>query len=386
MMKKLVVLLMAALVVPAAWTARGAPAIAAQAQPIRIGLAVGITGDISVYGEPIRAAFMLAFRQINERGQVKVDPILEDTGGGRDGAINVFQKFIQRDQVAVILGPVLSAQAFGADPLAVQAGVPVVGVSNTAKGIPEIGPTVFRVSAPEAVQIPKSIAVAKKALNLQRVVILYDNADDLTVSGYRTFAEELQKNGIQIADTITFARGDSDFSAQLTKAKAANPQAIVVSALAREGTLLLIQARNLGITATFIGGNGFNDTNIITRAGAAAEGLIVGTAWVPSAPTATNLKFYNSYRDTYKKEPNQFAAQAYAGAQVVAEAIRRANLTGGEDIKEQRSKITEALKTIKNFETPLGRISITATRDVDQPRTYVAVVRGGRFIELTPPK
>ena len=209
---------------------------------------------------------------------------------------------------------------------------------------------------------------------------------DFTVSGYRTFAEELQKNGIQVADTITFARGDSDFSAQLTKAKAAGPQAIVVSALAREGTLLLIQARNLGITVPFIGGNGFNDTNIITRAGAAAEGLIVGTAWVPSAPTAVNLRFYDAYRDQYKKEPNQFAAQAYAGAQVVAEAVRRAGLTGAEDIGTQRSKIAEALRTIKSIETPLGRIGFTATRDVDQPRTYVAVVRGGRFIELTPPK
>jgi branched-chain amino acid transport system substrate-binding protein len=359
---------------PAAW--------AAQSQPVKVGLAVGITGDISVYGEPIRNGFLLAFKQINARGAVRIDPILEDT----DGAINVFQKFIQRDQVAAILGPVLSSQAFGADPLAVQAGVPVVGVSNTAKGIPEIGATVFRVSAPEVLQIPKSVAVAKRVLNLQRVAVLYDNADDFTVSGYRTFAEELQKNGIQVADTITFARGDSDFSAQLTKAKAASPQAIVVSALAREGTLLLIQARNLGITVPFIGGNGFNDTNIIIRAGAAAEGLIVGTAWVPSAPTTVNLKFYDSYRDQYKKEPNQFAAQAYAGAQVVAEAIRRAGLTGAEDIGTQRSKIAEALKTIKGFETPLGRIGFTATRDVDQPRTYVAVVRGGRFIELTPPK
>ena len=367
-----------ALAAPSAW--------AAQTQPIKVGLAVGVTGDISVYGEPIRNGFQLAFRQVNERGAVKVDPILEDTGGSRDGAINVFQKFIQRDQVAVILGPVLSAQAFGADPLAVQAGVPVVGVSNTAKGIPDIGPTVFRVSAPESVQIPRSIAVAKKVLNLQRVVVLYDNADDFTVSAYRTFTEQLQKNSIQIADTITFARGDSDFSAQLTKAKAANPQAIVVSALAREGTLLLVQARNLGITVPFIGGNGFNDTNIITRAGPAAEGLIVGAAWVPSAPTAANLKFYDSYRDTYKREPNQFAAQAYTGALVVTEAIRRANLTGGEDIKVQRGRITDALKTIKNIETPLGRISITAGRDVDQPRTYVAVVRGGRFVELTPPK
>src|SRR5215472_3843534 len=180
------------LAVSAAW--------AAPARAIKVGLAVGTTGDIAVYGDPIRNGFLLAFKQINALGQVRIDPILEDTGAGRDGAINVFQKLIQRDQVAAILGPVLSAQAFAADPLAVQAGVPVVGVSNTAKGIPQIGATVFRVSAPEAVQIPKSVAVAKKALNLSKVVVLYDNADDFTISGYRTFAEELQKNSVAIAD------------------------------------------------------------------------------------------------------------------------------------------------------------------------------------------
>src|SRR4029077_15107714 len=81
MIRQLLLLLAAvALVVPAAW--------GAVMQPVKIGLAVGITGDISVYGEPIRNAFALAFRQINERGEVKIDPILEDTGQGRDGAIN----------------------------------------------------------------------------------------------------------------------------------------------------------------------------------------------------------------------------------------------------------------------------------------------------------
>ena len=372
------VLMIAALLMPVAGAAQG--------QSIKVGLAVGIMGDIAVYGDPIRNGLLIAFRQFNERGHILIDPIIEDTGGSRDGAINAFQKFIRRDEVAVILGPVLSSQAFAADPLAVKAGVPVVGVSNPAKGIPEIGPTVFRISTSEAAEIPKEIATAKKVLNLQRVVVLYDNADDSSVAGYRTFADELAKNGIQVVDTITFARGDSDFSALLTTAKAAAPQAIVVSALAREGTLLLTQARKLGISAPFIGGSGLNDPSVITGAGAAAEGLIVGTAWVPSAPSPVNLKFLTTYKDVYKREPNQLAAQAYAGAQVVAEAIRRGGLTGGESIRTQRSKIIAALKTIKNFQTPLGRISITSGRDVDQPRTYVAVVHGGRFVELSPPR
>src|SRR5205823_4321299 len=146
----------------------GPAARAAQSQPVKVGLAVGITGDISVYGDPIRNGFLLAFKQINERGAVRIDPILEDTGGGRDGAINVFQKLIQRDQVAAILGPVLSSQAFGADPLAVQAGVSAAGVSNTAKAIPELGATVFGVSAPQVLQTPKTVPAATQVLHLQR--------------------------------------------------------------------------------------------------------------------------------------------------------------------------------------------------------------------------
>ena len=103
---------------------------------------------------------------------------------------------------------------------------------------------------------------------------------------------------------------------------------------------------------------------------------------MPSAPSPVNLKFYSAYRDEYQREPNQFAAQEYAGAEVVAEAIHRAGFTGTEDVATQRSKIVQALHTVKNLDTPLGRISIADDRDVIQPRTYVAVVRGGRFVEL----
>src|SRR5579859_6631871 len=90
-MKRLWLLaLLLPLAISAAW--------AAPVRPVKIGLAVGVTGDIAVYGDPIRNGFQLAFKQINAMGQVRVDPILEDTGAGRDGAINVFQKLIQRDQ------------------------------------------------------------------------------------------------------------------------------------------------------------------------------------------------------------------------------------------------------------------------------------------------
>ena len=106
-------LLIAALAAPATGAAQG--------QAIRVGLAVAIKSDIALYGDPIRNGFLIAFRQFNERRLILIDPIIEDTGGSRDGAIDAFQKLIRRDEVAVILGPVLSSQAFAADPLAVQA-------------------------------------------------------------------------------------------------------------------------------------------------------------------------------------------------------------------------------------------------------------------------
>ncbi len=214
---------------------------------------------------------------------------------------NVFNKLINGDKVSLIMGPTLSNTAKITDPIAQKAGVPVLAISNTISGITEIGDYIFRDSLTENVVIPHTVKVAKEKLGLKKVAILYGNDDAMTKATYEVFKKELQAAGIQILSEQVFAKGDRDFSPQLTQIKAQNPDAIIAAALAEEASGIASQARQLGIpkTVRIIGGNGLNSPGLIKNAGDAAEGIIVGAAWNITSTAPLNVKFVNDFTKKY---------------------------------------------------------------------------------------
>ena len=343
----------------------------------KIGFAFSMTGGAAVYGETQKNGARLAIDEINaaagEDG-IKISPIFDDDASQPQQGINVFNKFINADRVALIIGPTLSNTAQVTDRIAQQAGVPVLGVSNTAKGITDIGDYVFRNSLIELVVIPNTIRAAKEKLGIKKVAVLYGNDDAFTKSGYDAFKKALTDSGIEILSEQTFAKGDRDFSPQLTQIKSLNPDALVVSALVEEASGIVSQGRQLGIpqNVPIIGGNGFNSPSLIKNAGAAAEGVVVGAAWNVSSTAAPNRNFVEAFTRKYGIPPDQFAAQAYTGVYIVYEAIKKAG--SGDD----RKAIRDALAQIRNFDSVLGRFSFTETRDADH-LPVVQMVKEGKF-------
>lgn len=344
---------------------------------VKVGAAHALSGPIALYGTPIKQGIELAVKEINEQhylgDNMMLEVVYEDTAGDKEQAISVFEKLVNQDHVVAILGPTLSNSAFAADPVAQEAGIPVIGSSNTATGITDMGEYVFRTSLPESAVIPNTIAVMVAKNGLERVAVMYGNDDQFTQSGYEVFATALADSGIEILSTDTFAKGDTDFSAQLTKIKNLEPQAIVASALAEEAANIMLQARQLGIADSiyFIGGNGFNSPKLAEIAGASAEGAVSGAAWFISNPTPENEAFVAAYQEAYGADPDQFAAQAYTAAWVLAKAIKDAG-------SAEPAAIRDALANIKDFPTPLGNFSFDANRDpVHTP--VVLVVKDGKF-------
>ena len=132
---------------------------------IPIGIGVAQTSNVALLGQEEVAGAKIAEKYFNDNGGINGTPIrlvFQDTGGDEQGAINAFQALITKDKVVGIVGPTLSQQAFGADPIADRAKVPVLGPSNTAKGIPQIGEFIARVSAPVSVVAPNSVKAALK--------------------------------------------------------------------------------------------------------------------------------------------------------------------------------------------------------------------------------
>ncbi|MBU6505347.1 MAG: ABC transporter substrate-binding protein [Betaproteobacteria bacterium] len=363
---------------------------AAFAGEIRIGLAEALTGPASQYGVPIRNGFLLAQEEINAKGGIDGNRIVlveEDERGKKEEAINVYKKLIFQDKVLMVFGPTLSNSMFAAGPIANMARVVAFGTSNTASGITDIGPYIFRSSPMEADVVPVTLKAAMKHLGLHKVGIIYGNDDAFTKSGYDVFRQALQAQHIDVVDTETYSKGDVDFKAQLTKIKAQSPDAIVCPCLSEEGANILIQARALGIKAPFIGGNGFNTPKLLENAKTAAEGTIVGSPWFDGNPSPANQHFIAAYRKKYGADPNQFSAQGYDALFIVAEAIKKIHLTGQTD--RDRQALRDALPSVQ-FAGATGHFAFRPAPqhggkaggyDADQT-PFVYIVKNGKFALL----
>ncbi|MCB9451538.1 MAG: ABC transporter substrate-binding protein [Anaerolineaceae bacterium] len=349
-------------------------------ETVNVGAIFGLSEAVAVYGTAQQNAVQLAVDEINASHYLGENTTLvvmfEDSAGNRDQAIAAMTKLVEEDGVVAVLGPTLSSEAFAADPVAQENGTVVMGVSNTANGITEMGDFVFRDSLPEGAVIPGTIAQATEILGLTKVGLFYGNDDDFTVSGYEVFKAALEDNGIEILGEETFAKGDVDFNAQLTNLIAAEPDALVVSALAAEATQIILQARALGYAGPIIGGNGFNSPAVLRDTGADSEGLIVGGAWNYGNPnpSESSVKFVEDYEAAYEISPDQFAAQAYTGAWLMATAIRCGDST-------DRTAVRDALAGITDFDSPLGVFSFDEDRNpVHDPIAQIVV--DGKFQPL----
>lgn len=320
---------------------------AAAAADLKIGAAEALSGGAGQYGQSIRNGFLLAVDEINARGGVKGNKIalqIEDEQGKKEQAIDVFKKFIFQDKVLMIFGPTLSNSAQAADPIAQAAKVVAFGTSNTADGITSIGDHIFRNSVTEADVLPETLRVAAKHANVKKVAVLYGNDDVFTKSGYDAFKKALADLKIPVTTTETFAKGDVDFKAQLTKIKASNPDAIVLSALIAEGAPIMVQARQLGIDLPFIGGNGMNSVKVFDLAKDKSDNLWVGSPWSLNNQTPENQHFVVAYTQKYKAAPDQFAAQAYDAMAIAAIALGKIKITG--DLQADRAALRNALPSV----------------------------------------
>lgn len=340
---------------------------------VPVGAALSLTGAAASYGESQQMGIRVAEEELSQKEGVTYDVTIEDDQTDPRQGITVFEQFVEGGS-SIIIGPTLSNTAFQAQPIAQEGGVPVLAVSNTASGITEQGEYIFRDSLTEAQVIPQTVATAKESYGLEKVIVMYSNDDAFTESGYEVFASSLEEEGIEILDTLTFSKADTDFRSLLTEAKNANPDAIVVSALIEAAIPLVTQARQLGIEAPIIGGNGFNNPQLMADAGDAAEGVVVGAAWNSSSDNPENQAFLQAFDEMHGSAPDQFAAQAYTGLMLIDQAVR-SSCSG------ERDDVKDGLAALQDVPTPLGSLSINDDRDAEH-EAVVQVVQDGSFAVL----
>ncbi len=352
---------------------------------IPIGIAVAQTSNTALLGQEEVIGARIAEKYFNDKGGVNGTPIkliYQDTAGDENGAINAFQTLINQDKVVGIVGPTLSQQAFSADPIADRAKVPVIGPSNTAKGIPQIGDYVARVSAPVAVVAPNAVDAALSINpNIKKVAVAFAQDDAFSKSETGTFQDTVKAKNLQLAPVQTFSTKDTDFTTQATAMLNTQPDLIIISGLASDGGNLVKQLRDLGYKGLIIGGNGLNTPNIFPVCKAQCDGVIIAEAYSPAEKSDINTALRDAYKAQETKEPKvepgQFTAQTFTAVQVFVEALStldKQSTISGMSLADLRTAVNKQILAGK-YSTPLGPISFTPEGEVNQSQFYVAQIK-----------
>ncbi len=352
---------------------REVPQLESLSGEIPIGVVHPDSGRLSITNPPLEYGFRLAVEEINnsQLGSARLNLIIEDGQSTVEGAVEAFKKLIDQDRVPVILGPATSSQAQAAFQVAQENQVVAISPTAAARGLGKTGGFTFRIGLITDVLIPNGVRATHAKLGYKNVATIHDEIDVFSTDSDAVLKEALAENGVRVLTSETFQTGETDFTAQLTRIKESNPDAIFISAQIIETPEILIQGRKLGIgtdvpfliTVTFA-------PDQMETAGDAAEGTITFTNWVNMVDTPGNQLFVQNYNMKYGVEPSTFAAQSYATVYILAEAIARAQSTDSIAIRD-------AMANIREFDTVLGKFSFDAVGDAVYAPKILIVKNGG---------
>jgi branched-chain amino acid transport system substrate-binding protein len=362
-------------------------------ETIRIGSLFSTTGTGAAFGPQQLEGVELAIDEVNEAGGVngaEIELVQRDDAGEPKRSAKEMTALVDEEEVLAVLGPTFSNSAAEADPIANEAGTPVLAVSNTGPGIvgdcPYPCDLVFRDSLGEAEAIPANIEVYASESKAKRATVIHPTDDPFGETSAATAAEAFENQGIEVTGTEVFAPLEAGPQPAVEQAIEAGADAIFIAASSGEvaGTAIKV-AREAGFEGDILGGNAFNSPAVGEEAGAASEGAQSAAAWIADNDSMVNTSFIGAYEQAYGASPDQFAAQSYTGLKLLAAAAGDADLSF-DDLDADRAAIAETLADVE-IETPLGPFAFTPDHDVVQP---IWVVRmdgesGYDLVEEIPP-
>ncbi|TMB97382.1 MAG: hypothetical protein E6J40_08245 [Chloroflexi bacterium] len=366
----------------------GTPANSYSGKTIKLGAVLSITGAGGVYGPQSRDGMNLAVDEINKAGGVNGAQIhldVKDDASLQSQSAQVAQTMIQSDQDLALLGPTLSNSAVAVHPLAENLKTPILAVSTTGIHIvpdcnfPKTDPCrfVFRDSLGEETAIPDNIKSYAADAHPATGVLLVAQDDKFSSDGGKIVQATVATYNINLLKVIKFNKAEADLSPYVTQAVAAKPDVIFITSLGGIPAKIMIEARKQGWAGQFLGGNGFNTATVSKNAGAAGQGARSASAWYLGNSFPSNADFVSAFKTAYGHDPDQFAAQGYAGIKIIADAAKRANLTFS-DLPGDREKLRAAMETV-NIQTPLGPFQFTSTHDVKQTVWIIKMDGNGGF-------
>jgi branched-chain amino acid transport system substrate-binding protein len=338
-----------------------------------------LTGNDAAFGQSTNKGIRLAFDDLNAAGGIKgkkIKLITYDNQGKPDEAAAVVKRLITQDKAIAIIGEVASSRSLAAAPIAQQYKVPMITPSSTSPKVTAVGDYIFRVCFIDPYQGWAVAQFMLENLKLKKVAILRDVKNEYSVGLADVFSKEVQSKGGQIVDDLSYQSGDIDFKAQLTSIKSKNPEAVFIPGYYTEVGLITNQARQLGIKAVFLGGDGWDSGNLEENSKKAANGSYYLNHYSTESTEPRVQDFIQKFKAKYNETPDSMAALGFDAAQVLVAALQRAQELKPEVIRNEISKT-------KDFPGVTGVITINEERNAVKSGAIVQVEGAQRKLITT---
>jgi branched-chain amino acid transport system substrate-binding protein len=347
-----------------------------EAGEIVVGEYGSLTGGQATFGQSTHNGIMLAVDEINTAGGVnnrKFRVITEDDQSKSEEAANAVTKLISQNNVIAVLGEVASSASLAAAPICQSNKVPMITPSSTNERVTGIGDYIFRMCFIDPYQGEAMANYLSKQAGMNSAAVLVDVKSDYSTGLAANFKKTFVANGGKIVIEQSYAQGDSDFRAQLTAIKAANPQVIFVPGYYNDIGQIAIQARDLGMQQPLAGGDGWESPKLIEIGGKALEGCFYSNHYHVDDPSPAVRQFVQKYQERFGAKPDSLAALAYDSARVLADAIKRAGTTDG-------PKLRDAIAATKDFAGVTGTITLGPDRNPIGKKLVVLEIKNGQTV------
>ncbi|MBI1942863.1 MAG: amino acid ABC transporter substrate-binding protein [Betaproteobacteria bacterium] len=364
MLPRLLVLCVTLLAVPA-----GAQA------PLIIGAAMPQTGFLADLAADLRKGLLLWQEEVNAAGGLlgrRVELQLLDDRSEAAAAGKLYEQLLREHKAELLIGPFGSAASLGAAAVAERHRRVLLNATGAARAVHKAGYRyVFQVPAPLGAYGAGALELARR-LGLRRIVVLAHEDPTSRESAMRT-REHASAQGIAAGEVEAYAHGSSDFAPQVARARAAGAEGWIAFGLARDAVEMVKSFRRLGYAPRLFVTQGAAAADFIAGVGQDAEYAVGISPYERRAATRGNAQFAQAFAKKWSAEPGHLAAEGYAAAKVLEEAVRRA---GSFDMEKLRATLA-ALET----ETPLGpfRVDRSGAQVAARP-LLVQVIRGRRQI------
>ncbi|MGB9867770.1 MAG: ABC transporter substrate-binding protein [Bacillota bacterium] len=355
---------------------------AKEPETIKIGHAVALTGDASMWGQSEANALKMTVDKINAQGGVmgkKLQVIAYDTRADSVEAVNVAKRLIEQDKVVAIIGPAQSGVSIALASVAEPAKVPFIATTASNpyvtidKNTNKVRQYAFRVCFIDPFQGTVAAQFAKDKLGAKTAAVLYDVGSDYSSWLAQYFIEAFEKVGGKIVGKEAFRSGELDYRAMLGKIKQANPDVIFIPTAQKEAALAAKQARDLGIKSKLLGGDNWGSPDIIQLGGKAIEGSYFVNMAALEDPDIQG--FIKEYKEKFGSDPVlPNPVMAVDAVYMLVDAIKRAGSLEGE-------KLAKALESTKDLQVLTGKLTIDpATHNPLNKPAVIQQIKEGKFV------